>query len=323
MSGLKKQITIITSTLQGIGRENAIHRFLEYHQDFGVKILVGVSDQSSFQGKYEKNVEFFEFEDSETIQTKLLSLSRKVETPYLAWVADDDFITGRMLASSCLVLNEQQDVVACDGLSVFFKEDDCQRVNVNYSYGSFVKLKKASKKKANLNLEDRLKLNAEHFHPMVMHGVIRKDVFTSLLINSNDIPVRWFDNYAVAKILSHGNILMLDSISNVRSAGTRIMDGNPECHMTPEIPKLDLVLNENFYKNIYDEITMRFVVTPSIKAAMDYFLLVSSGALNINRRKKIFNVYLMLRSRIAFLILSRGVRLDIKKIKTMMKRYPI
>lgn len=132
MANLEQKLTIITTNLSSVGRENTLIWFLEYHKSFGTKIIVGTSDLKIKENVSDKFT-IVRCSDTEPIHHKLIRLSKKVETPYLIWVADDDFTTENMLQKSCSILDKNENVVACDGLTIFFRETNLLRTNLSYS----------------------------------------------------------------------------------------------------------------------------------------------------------------------------------------------
>ena len=322
---LHDKITIMTSNIASAGRSNGLLRFVDYHARLGVRLVIGVEAPTVPTWlKDWPNLDVVTFEKDENIYSKLQNLASRIQTPYLAWVADDDFITSEMLIKSCEMLDQQGEIVACDGLNLFFSEKQVRRVNHLYSFAQYEGLKHAM----GGDMAKRLVRHADYFNPMVIHGVIRKQVFEAVFDGLQALPVKWFDNLALARILMHGEIAMLPVISNVRSSGTRIMDRAPSLFISADVEKLEMLMDQVYLPNIYQESSGFTKMTPLLKGALDYYFAATSGALSLlhDLTRKPITALLKLKSILTLLVLqlrNPGIYRDIASIKQLMKKYPI
>jgi glycosyltransferase domain-containing protein len=333
VNDLRNKITLITTTIDIQGRQNAIRRFIEYHREFGLRIIIGVEDASyeALRGyQSEESVSLVTFRKDLGVFEKLVELCKRVDTPYLAWVADDDFMTYQMIELSCKKLDSDEGIVACDGLNVFLNEKSTHRSNYEYSFRQYINIRRFNKHIKN-ELVTRVLVHAHNFNPMLLHGVMRTRVFSEVVEEVQDSPIKWGDNISVLKVLSEGSVAMIPTASNIRSAGTRIMSNCPEKYNQSGIKKTDLVFDEATRNRFYAKYQSIDELTPQLKSAIDYFFLTTSRALPVDFRasefeKKFLRLSLKILSFITFswfLFTQTNVRRNIKVIKRLMKRYPV
>lgn len=322
---LHDKITIMTSNIPDAGRSNGLLRFIDYHARLGVRLVIGVEalDAPAWLDDW-PNLDAVTFKKDENVYRKLQILASKIKTPYIAWVADDDFITSEMLVKSCETLDKHEEVAACDGLNLFFSEKQVRRVNHLYSFAQYKDLKHS----VGSDIAMRLVRHANYFNPMVIHGVMRKQVFEAVFDGLQTLPVKWFDNLAVARILMRGQIAMLPVVSNIRSADTRIMDRTPSFYPGADIDKLGILMDQVYKPKIYEESSGFTEMTPLLKAALDYYFAATSGALTLvgalPRKQSL--ALLKLKSILALFALQLrhpGIYRDIAKIKQLMIKHPI
>lgn len=198
-------------------------------------------------------------------------------------------------------------------------------MNPAYSVKQFISLRRVR----DGGLCEDLVVNAENFAPMALHGVIRTEVLQEAISIGSEVPVRWGDNVCMAIILSKGRIAMISSLSNIRSHATRIIEHAKSFHINADVPKEALVLDRSIREKLLASFGAE--VEPAVCAAVEYFLLRSSGALSFpktsNKFVATFHHYWLVfcgKFFCAYWRLSdKRVRGNLAQIKNLIKAYPL
>ncbi len=320
----KKNVTLLTTIVRGVGRDNAIERWIAFHRKFGVPLIV-VGDLEGKYRDFQDNIQFIRTENSLSVASKLLLGLENVVTPYVAWVADDDFILGMMLEKSVAILQAHKEIAACDGLNIFLKEGTGKRAYPSYSVKQFIALRRTRVS----GLNEHIMAHAENFAPLALHGVVRTEALQEAISIGSKVPVRWGDNVCMAIVLSKGRIAMVPSISNIRSHATRILEHAKSFHTDADIPKEALVLDRPIKEKILASFGAE--IQPSLHAAVEYFLLRSSGGLSFTKTPnrlvtKLSRYWLSLCGYFYFIywyLSNNRIRNEIMQIRKLVREYPL
>lgn len=114
-------MTLLTTVVRGVGRDNALKRWIAFHKQFGVPLVV-VGDLAPDAATIGDSIKIVPAENMLPAASKILLGLKNIATPYVAWVADDDFMLGSMLEKSVALLENNKKIVACDGLNMFVDE---------------------------------------------------------------------------------------------------------------------------------------------------------------------------------------------------------
>jgi hypothetical protein len=330
---ISQKLTIITTLVNTHNphRIVQVERFVQYHVQFGCNIIVICPDDLAEIGTNFLDAQVVYCNSSFTIIQKLLLALKYVRTPYISWIADDDFLGYDFALKSVNLLDSKEYVAGCDGFMFFLEEESLKRKDILYSYKSY---KNGIKEKTNGHKGKRFRFQADFYHPGIFHTINRTYVFKNAIefIENHDVAVNLADRVFVAITMMHGDIQFLKNIANIRSFGTRIMHHNPSLFNKPEIRPRDLIMNDtlmqaimNYYQNLHGNLA------PGIKSEILYFLMKSSKALNDYSDKttlkyKLSNFYHLLQAYlepIKLATFNKRVREDIKLAKKYMKEYSL
>jgi hypothetical protein len=323
-SQIKENVTLLTTVVRGVGRENAIKRWIEFHSQFGIPLVV-VGDLSEEDVVSSSCVRLISTDNSLSLDEKMWLGLKNVHTPYVAWVADDDFILGMMLEEATATLLCDKEVVACDGMNIFVEERTGKRVNQAYSVKQFIALRRAK----GGGMRERLIAYAENFAPMALHGLLRKEVLEEAVSMGSKVPARWGDNVCMAVVLSKGRIAMMSGISNIRSHGTRIIVHAKALHFDSDIPKEALILDRSLKEKL---LSLFFAeTTPKLYAAVEYYLLRSSGAFSGSQAQggiaaSLQQLWLGFCGWFLYMrwyLTNKRFRSEMRKIRSLVRDYPI
>lgn len=253
-----------------------------------------------------------------------------VKTPYVSWIADDDFLGFDFAKKSISELDKHDYIAGCDGFMFFIEEETLKRQDIKYSYSSF---KKGLKANINGHKGKRFRFQADYYHPGITHSVIKTNVITVALqfILDNHVPVNFADRIFVAIVMIYGDIKYINSVTNIRSFGTRIMHHNPNLFNKAQVGPRELIMDDNLIQKVleYFENT-NGKLSPGIKADILYFLMKSSKALNNYENKNIIDKFLDIFKFIdAYLtplkmsLFNKNIKFEIKLAKKLMKEYSL
>lgn len=321
-------MTIVTSLLPNIGREDSFNRFVEYHSNYCKVIVVLTFDNPIRESDY-PHIVFIRCENDKIDYYKIDLALKQVDTPYVAWVNDDDFIGFDFVNKAIGEMDNNENIVACDGLSIFFNEIDVKRVQPLYT---FIQYKKglSFQKRDRLKDENAFRFYGDHFNAMIFHGVYRKEVLSKTVKVCLELkkPIRWDDNIFIGYVLTQGEIKYIKSISGIRSADTRIMDCAPSYYIDSQIQKKELILDNESIEYIENTaIKKHGKLTSQMRASILYYFIFSSGALKssskLNKLAKLFYKIASLSEFQLMCLSNRHIKKDIMEIQSLMKKYPI
>jgi len=275
-------ITLITTVTPGRKFDQTLCRSIQYHSQFMRILVCGLAECNLdiLVKDYSRATALLS--DSDDICDKLRICLDSVKTPYVIWVADDDFTGEDYIKKSITVLNQYDQAVGTDGIGLFFNEGSAKlTTNITYNIDSIEFFISSYKKSLSplKKFSERMLLQARRFSAASVHGIMRtkimKKVFHLPLMLRTDIPVRWRDNITVFLVLLHGGVLPIRKIAYIRSEGTRRLD---LCH-APEIEKKFLVKDEELFNNFRGLLEMHGLNAPEDHAAAMTYFMQSSGAI--------------------------------------------
>ena len=115
---LKKQVTIVIPTHY---RHHLLRRILDYYKDCGIRILVADSSLDEFKEKDKFECEYFHYPDVPYVK-KMAIILKKVQTPYVVFCADDDFVIVSSILKCVEFLNKHDEYSAVEGKYIKFYE---------------------------------------------------------------------------------------------------------------------------------------------------------------------------------------------------------
>lgn len=329
---MRDKITIFTTLVNNHTRKIQIERFIKYHSRYNLNIIIikpnDVNiDIKKFTYQY-KNVKFIECSSTLNLAEKALLALKNISTPYISWVTDDDFTSIDFIEKAIDIMDNNNYVVACDGLTIFKEEKTSKRKNILYSFNSY---RKGLKKKINVPRKDVFRFHAENFNPAVIHGVVRKKAFLDAVNFNLNIPINWGDRTFVGILILHGNIHFVDSIANIRSEGTRILSSEPSLHIKAEIKPNELIMDDKIVNQILDKYKSLYKgLSPVIKGEILYFILKTTYIIKDTNSSNIFSKlkikYLYILSVVELIkmrLFNRKIREDLKVADYMLKNFPI
>lgn len=328
---INNKVTIFTTLVKNTSRENQIERFIKYHSRFNIKIII--IKPNDVYIRIDKlldmsNIKIIECSNQLNLAEKILLALNNITTPYIAWITDDDFTTIDFLEKSIKLMDKNNYIIACDGLTIFKEEKTAKRVNLLYSFESY---KKGSIKNINVPRKDVFRFQAENFNPAVVHGVIKKDIFQKAVEFNINIPVNWGDRTFLAILMLYGNIHFVNAISNIRSHGTRLLTSNPTVHIKADLSPNKLIMNDeliNKILNIY--ITEYKKISPTIKGEILYYLIKTTYIIDNTNENKL-NKFLK-KNYLKFLsflevkkmqLFNKQTREDLNFADLMLKKHPL
>jgi len=275
-------ITLITTVTPGRKFDQTLHRSIQYHSQFMRILVCGLAECNLdiLVKDYSRATALLS--DSDDCCDKLRICLDSVETPYVIWVADDDFTGEDYIKKSITVLNHYDQAVGTDGIGLYFKEGSAKlTTNLNYNIDSIEFFISSYEKSLSplKKFSERMLLQVKRFSPAYAHGIMRtkimKKVFHLPLMLRTDIPARWWDNIFVFLVLLHGSVLPIRKIAYIRSEGTRRLD----LSYAPEIEKKFLVKDEELFNNFRGLLEMHGLNAPEDHAAAMTYFMQSSGAI--------------------------------------------
>lgn len=327
------KLTIITTLVNSnsINRIIQIERFVKYHSRMDLRIIIVCPDDVEIPTLKANHLEIINCDHRLNVTEKVLLALKYVKTPYVSWIADDDFLGYDFAKKSISELDKHDYIAGCDGFMFFIEEGTLKRQDIKYSYNSF---KKGLKANIDGHKGKRFRFQADYYHPGITHSVIRKDVIITALqfILDYKIPVNFADRIFVAIVMIYGDIKYVNSITNIRSFGTRIMHHNPSLFNKAEIGPRELIMHENIVKEVFNQYEKNHGnLTPGIKSDILYFLMKSSKAFNDYTDKttikyKLKQLYILICSYLEptkLSLLNKEIRNDIKLVKKFMKEYSL
>lgn len=329
---IRDKITIFTTLVKNNTRKIQIERFIKYHSRYNINIVIIKPDDVNINIKkltsQYKDVKFIECTSNLNLAEKILLALENISTPYISWVTDDDFTSIDFIEKSINLMDNNDYIVACDGLTIFKEEKTTKRKNILYSFNSY---KKGLKKKINVPRKDVFRFHAENFNPAVVHGVVRKEAFLNAVNFNVNIPVNWGDRTFVGVLILHGNIHFVNSIANIRSEGTRILSSEPSLHIKAEIKAHELIMDDKIINQLLDKYKSLYKgLSPVIKAEILYFILKTTYIIKDTKINNLFSKlktkYLHTLSTIELIkmrLFNKKIREDLNVANYMLRNYPI
>lgn len=325
------KLTIITTLVQSKSRKIQLDRFINYHIRLKCKIIIiKPEDVIINYNENNKNIQIISCSKNATQAEKFQLAYNNVTTPYISWVADDDFLSLDFSEKSINILDQYQNVAACNGLTIFQDENTGKRKNYVYSFEYYINGLKF--KNIDISRAEILKFSAENYDSSVVHGVMRTNVFIEIIdfLDKNHVPTRWCDAILVFIIMMHGKIHYIKSISGIRSHDTRLLENDPNVYHKVEVQVTELIMDQKLINKLYDYyISLKGKISPKIVANILYYLLYSSRALENAREreyKKPKKYYMIMRSYLEVLklrLFNSKINHDIKLAKKFMKKYSL
>ncbi len=328
-----EKLTIITTLVKSESENRKVqsHRFIEYHLRFGCEVIVVCPDNVNIDIAPNPKLLILDCRANLGVTEKLLLALDAVATPYVAWIADDDFMLKDFAFKALKELDSNDKIAGCDAFIFFLEEKSLRRSNIPYS---FLTYKYGLKRKEHDHKGRRFRFQAEYYHPGVIHGVMRKEIMKSAMqfLLDNKVPIRFGDKIFVALTLMHGDIKFIHTVSNIRSHGTRVMLHNASLFYKSEVNHRQLMMYDeiinavlNYFENLHG------TMTPGIKSEILYFLMRASGGLNSYMNKSSF--WYRLKAMSIFVeayieplrlsLFNTLIAQEIKVVKTYMKRYAL
>lgn len=215
----------------------------------------------------------------ETLDQKLLRLVNEVNTRYVAWVPDDDFISQPFVKHSISLMNADLDCQACGGYQIFFDENSKEIICDEYTSPQVTLApmiirfcRKIVPKKYWHDCE--LLIHAILFNPTLLHSIIRVDAFKLLIqcMASSSLPIKMRDNLGMSVLLASGRTEYIPEVAGYRSKGLRIAINTS---LDSHIPK-DSLRSFPYYSRAIHELGLIGLSPKSSSIALSAYLFISS-----------------------------------------------
>ncbi|MBN2478788.1 MAG: TIGR00180 family glycosyltransferase [Parachlamydiales bacterium] len=124
---LKSLVTMVIPTHY---RNKFLKRILYYYKNTEFKILIADSTLEKFTEKLENNVHYFHYPNLSFVE-KICDVIKKINTPYMVFCADDDFIIPSSILKSVDFLEKNPEYSTASGNIFFFDEKKMQPIRLS------------------------------------------------------------------------------------------------------------------------------------------------------------------------------------------------
>lgn len=330
------KLTIITTLVNSQSSQRAVQaqRFIEYHKRFNCNIVVVCPKDVDISGIDHNlpNLTIIHCDSGTTIEDKFLLTIESIKTPYVSWIADDDFLGMDFAEKSIRKLDEKSFVAGCIGMQIFYEEKSCIRKDIMYSYEKY---RNGLKKKPISHKGKIFRSQTDTYHSGIVHGIIRTQIIidTFKFLKKYEVPVNFGDRVFMCMIMINGDIVYLQTIAGIRSYGTRIMHHNPDLYTKQEISPREIIMHQDIIDGLftYYEQKNDTKLAPGIKSEILYFLMKTSGSLNNYENKttfidKIKNILFFIGAYlepIKLSFLNKSIKEDIELSMQYMKKFSL
>lgn len=244
-----KKITIIILT--NSKKSPYINRCIKYHQNLNCNFVIVDSAKKILTTKF-SNIKIYRSKKKDIYERLKFGIS-KINTKYLLWLGDDDFIIKKTFIK-CLKVLENKNYNLVQGQYIKFVENKFNFEDYNSDY-FFYNLKNYKKFQNNKYALENFYYSFKMFNP---HAIVNKKIFKKainfFLIYKNFKPFAYIDKIISIFFLLEGKFLLLNDLYQMRSHGTgtwqdkkNLVLNKTNYHYPSNITNLILELKKNEY----------------------------------------------------------------------------
>lgn len=253
---IQENITILISFHHT--RTKELERKIEYFSNSKFKIImIGQTDKYEKLRKLKKinNVQNLKILISKNKYPgeKVLEAEKIIDTEYMIFLGDDDFITFDYLEKAIKILDKNKNVHVVDCFTTKFKFNESNNSLIffnNYMIDYYLFLKRNNFNLKGGNLFERINKLENCFNPNLHHCVVRKNTFyfslKTIQNNKASDVLNYYDKIFFLLFLLKGDIYFLDLHGYIRQVENSLREKNlPDKYFLKKKLFLEDFLNDN------------------------------------------------------------------------------
>jgi len=238
-----KKITILILT--DSSKSPYIDRCIQYHQDLGCKIII-IDTSKKILNINHNNVKVIQCSKKDLYQRLKFGVS-KINSKYLLWLGDDDFLIKKTFFKCLKLLNKKKYNMIQGQYSKFYEKNfRLEDYNSNYF---FYNLKNYNKFQNTKYAIENFYYSFKTFNP---HAILNKVLFEQsidfFLKHKNFKPFAYFDKIMSIFFLIKGKSHLINDLYQLRSFGTGLWQ-NKENYVKD---KNSYFFSSNIYNLLYE-----------------------------------------------------------------------